>query len=37
MPDEEPYRIVPLDINEKKQIQELIKRLASRSPIRGLL
>jgi len=29
MPDEETYRIVHLDVNEKKQIQELIKRLAS--------
>lgn len=33
MPDEEPYRIVHLDINEKKQIQELIKKLASEERI----
>lgn len=33
MPDEEPYRIVHLGINEKKQIQELIKKLASEERI----
>ncbi len=33
MPDEEPYRIVHLDINEKKKVQELIKKLASEERI----
>ena len=29
MPEEEPYQIVNLGTNEKKQIQELVKKLAS--------
>jgi hypothetical protein len=33
MPGEEPYRIVHLDIDEKKQVQELIKKLASEERI----
>ncbi len=33
MPDEEPYRILHMEINEKKQVQELIKRLASEERI----
>jgi len=28
MPDEEPYKVVHLDTKEKKQIQEIIKKLA---------
>jgi len=33
MPDEEQYRIAYLDIKEKKQVQELIKKLASEERI----
>ena len=33
MPEEERYRIVHLDNKEKKQIQELVKRLASEERI----
>ncbi|GEM_PF-5787199 len=33
MPEEEQYRIIHLDHKEKKQIQELVKRLASEERI----
>ncbi len=33
MPEEEPYRVVHLDNKEKKQIQELVKKLASEERI----
>jgi hypothetical protein len=33
MPEEEQYRIAYLDIKEKKQVQELIKKLASEERI----
>ncbi len=33
MPEEESYRIVHLDAKEKKQIQELVKKLASEERI----